>query len=164
MTTVSDFLRIVFVCSGNICRSPMAEALTRSMLEQRDLEAAVISAGTLNLVGRTPADHAVQALDEIDVELSGHASQGVNRNLMRHADYIVAMAPRHVAYLEENLPQMTSKIVRMWEYADPERRPRPEAIADPVGQDLDTFREARDLLVECLESFLEELEASHRGE
>jgi len=153
---VTEHLRIIFVCSGNICRSPMAQAIADELLEERDCPGVVISAGTLGLVGREPALEARKALAEIDLELSGKRSQGVSPPMAEHADYLPVMEPKHEEYLRERVADADDKIVRLWEYAE-----SPHAgIEDPVGEDLDAFRETRDLLYECIENWLEELTSS----
>lgn len=147
---MSQTQRIVFVCSGNICRSPLAEALARSMLAERDIPAVVISAGTLGIQGRPAAANSIAAAAEIGVDLEGHRSQGVSMPLMRMADRIVVMAPRHEAELTRQEPALAAKIVRLWEYLDEEL----DHIPDPVGQDLETFRLMRDRVQEALESWI----------
>ncbi len=152
---MSKTLRIVFVCSGNICRSPLAEAMVKPMLAERDIPAVVISAGTLGLQGRPAAANSIAAAAEIGIDLEGHRSQGVSLGLMRMADRIVVMAPRHEAELTRQDPALAAKIVRLWEYLDEEL----DHIPDPVGQDLETFRVMRDRLKQALEAWVEQLAA-----
>ncbi len=151
---MTEFVRIVFVCSGNICRSPMAEALARAKLQERDLDAAVISAGTMGIVGRKPSDAAVRALKEVGIELSGHLSQGVDVNLVGHADIIAVMEPKHVDYFERRAPDLVDRVVPLWEYADEASG----GIGDPVGRSIEAFRECRELLEAAVDTLLDELE------
>jgi protein-tyrosine phosphatase len=139
---MTDTLRIVFVCSGNICRSPLAEAMARSLFAEAGIPAVLISQGTLGLQGRSAAANSITAASEIGVDLSGHRSQGVSLALMRIADRIVVMAPRHEDELLRADPALAPKIVRLWEYVDEDL----DHIPDPVGKDLETFRAARDLI------------------
>jgi protein-tyrosine phosphatase len=132
----------------------MAEALTRDKLEDRDLSAAVISAGTMGIVGRKPSDAAVRALKEIGVELSGHLSQGVDVNLVGHADVIAVMEPKHVDYFERRAPDLLDRVVPLWEYADEEI----DGIADPVGRSIEAFRTCREMLDGAIDALLDELE------
>jgi protein-tyrosine-phosphatase len=150
---VSQTLRIVFVCSGNICRSPLAERMAKGMLAERDVPAVVISAGTLGLQGRPAAAHSIAVAAEIDVDLEGHRSQGVSLPLMRMADRIVVMAPRHEEDLLATDPALGSKIVRLWEYLDEEL----DHIPDPVGQNIETFRAMRDRIHTALETWVDQL-------
>lgn len=153
---MTEHLRIMFVCSGNICRSPMAKAIAERLLEERGIPSVVISAGTLGLVGREPAVEARKALGEIDLELSGERSQGVSPAMAEHADFLPVMEPEHASYLRDRVPDADQKIVRLWEYADGVEM----GIADPVGDDLDAFREIRDLLYQSIDNWLDELSDS----
>jgi protein-tyrosine phosphatase len=150
---VSQTTRIVFVCSGNICRSPLAERMAKGMLAERGIPAVVISAGTLGLQGRPAAANSVAAAAEVGVDLEGHRSQGVSVPLMRMADRIVVMAPRHERELLAKDPALASKIVRLWEYLDEEL----DHIPDPVGQDIETFRVMRDRVQGALQKWLAQL-------
>jgi len=142
--------RIVFVCSGNICRSPMAAAITNNKLKSRQEPAAIISCGTLNIMHRPAAKEAIQAMAEHDIDIESHRSQGVSVGLLRMADFVVVMAPKHERFILESAPELAPKIVRIWEYA---QAPLDE-IADPVNQDLPAFRACRDLLEESIDSWL----------
>jgi protein-tyrosine phosphatase len=147
---VSQTIRIVFVCSGNICRSPVAERMAKGMLAERGIPAVVISAGTLGLQGRPAAANSVAAASEVGVDLDGHRSQGVSLPLMRMADRIVVMAPRHEDELVAKEPGLAAKIVRLWDFLDEEL----DHIPDPVGQDIETFRVMRDRVQEALERWI----------
>lgn len=143
--------RIIFVCSGNICRSPMAAGLAKEKFTHRDIKAAVISCGTLKLNGHRAARFAIEAMKEVGIDISEHRSQGINTAMLRVADDIVVMSPEHEAFVLGSDPQLRPKIVRMWEHSARELK----EIADPVSKSLDHFRICRDLLDECLDTWIE---------
>lgn len=145
-------LRIVFVCSGNICRSPLAAAIAQRMLDAAKIPAVTISAGTLGLSGHSAAAHTITTAAEIGLDLTSHRSQGVSLALMRMADHIVVMAPHHAQFLLQGDPTLAPRIVRLWEFARDDGQPL-DHIPDPVGKDLFTFRRARDLIQQGLESW-----------
>ena len=147
--------RIIFICSGNICRSPMAAVLAENMLRDAALPAVIISAGTLGLEGRRAAREAVQAIDEIGMSLTSHRSQGVSLPLCRMADHLVVMAPNHENHLLRLDPSLRNKIVRMWEFASTEAPL--SAIDDPVNQPVEAFRKTRDLLQACVQEWIRSL-------
>lgn len=147
-------LRIAFVCSGNICRSPMAAALAPDLLEEAGHEAMILSAGTLHIQGRRAATEAQEAVAEIGLDLSGHRSQGADPNLMRFADHVIIMSPRHRRYFEAQAPDILPKVVDLWRYAGDETLAR---IPDPVGMDLEVFRNVRDLIADCLRAWIQTL-------
>jgi len=146
-------LRIVFVCSGNICRSPIAAGFARDKLARRGIPAAVLSCGTLGIVGQPAALQGQAAMREIGIDISEHYSQGVQPAMLELADWVVVMGPNHEAVLLDRLPGIADKLVRMWEYAD-EAIPH---IADPVGKDVAAFRTCRDLLDRCMENWIDSL-------
>ena len=152
---MSRTLRIVMVCSGNICRSPMAVVIAEELLRDAQIPHMIISGGTLNIHGRAAAPLAQRAVAELGLDLSSHRSQGAQPGLMRLADYIVVMAPRHEAHLLRADPSLRPKIVRLWEY-DPEDEGL-DQIPDPVGHDEEVFRANRDMIKRCLEAWVDTL-------
>lgn len=144
--------RIIFVCSGNICRSPMAAGLARHKLVERNIEGVVISGGTLNLKGHHAAQAAIIAMEEVGIDISEHYSQGISAPMLNVADTIIVMAPEHEDVLRRAVPKIGPKIVRIWQWADEEL----EEIEDPVGKSLDHFRQCRDLLNQCLERWMDD--------
>lgn len=142
-------LRLIFVCSGNICRSPMAAAIARDLAEHHGQEVVVISCGTLGIVGQPAAENARRAVAEIGLDLQSHYSQGVSRGFIEHADHVFVMAPKHESRLRQMVPSLGKRVVRTWEWSS---EPITQ-IDDPVGKDLDAFRVCRDRLLECIEAW-----------
>lgn len=131
----------------------MAEAIAGELLDEYGLSAVVISAGTLGISGRQPADSTQQVLSELDIEPPSTRSQGLSPALLERADYIPVMEPKHARAVADAAPEARDRIVRLWEFADEPL----EGISDPVGEDLETFRETRDLLYQCLERWFADL-------
>ena len=142
--------RLVFVCSGNICRSPMAAAIASDWLEKRQKPAAIISCGTLNIMHRPAPKEGIAVMAERDLDITSHRSQGVSIGLLRMADSIVVMAPKHERFILDSAPELAPKIVRIWQFATEEI----DEIADPVNQDIEAFRKCRDLLEQTIDSWL----------
>src|SRR5918993_816046 len=104
---------ILTVCIGNICRSPMAQAVLASALPQ----ATVASAGTSAMIGM-PADEGAQRLMRLrGLDLSQHRAQQVNREMCRWADLILVMDGEQKRELEKNYPAAYGKIFRIGEHA-----------------------------------------------
>jgi protein-tyrosine phosphatase len=117
---------ILVVCVGNICRSPLAEALLKRSLPGRE----VASAGLHALVG-SPADPlSIEVAQAHAVDLSGHSAQQVSGWLCQQAELILVMEQAHKQELEQQYPLTRGKVFRLGEWlnidiADPYRQPKP---------------------------------------
>lgn len=144
--------RYLFVCSGNICRSPMAEVVARGLLEEAGVRAEVSSAGTLGIEGHPASDLATRVVAEIGYDLESHRSRGVTRELLGASDTIFVMAPEHEFEIAGLDGSVESKIERLWEYCDPPGRLT--YMFDPVGCGIEVFRMSRDDILECLKNWI----------
>ena len=148
--------RVIFVCSGNICRSPMAEALLASRSSEQELSLAPGSAGTLGIENHAADPDAIRALEETGLDLKNHRSRAITDELLVNAYAIVVMAPEHEEYLLSQHPDSAGAIVRLWEFCA-EGQSAGE-IEDPLGRGLDEFRRIRDVVADGLDQWLAALE------
>ena len=89
-------MRLLFVCTGNTCRSPMAEAIARRLGEERGLaDITVASAGTSAWEGAPASDGALLVALEQGIDLAGHRAQMLSREIVGAADLILVMSPHH---------------------------------------------------------------------
>jgi protein-tyrosine phosphatase len=123
------FQRILVVCIGNICRSPMAEFLFRQRLDRPDVH--VSSAGLGALVGRPIDGHAMQILQEHGIDAATHRARQLEPNMLRQADLVLAMERRHLKVAARLAPEASGKLFLLdkWHDAsdvpDPYHQPRP---------------------------------------
>jgi protein-tyrosine phosphatase len=139
---------ILFVCSGNICRSPMAEAMLRSMMPQDwHSEVKIYSAGTLGIEGAPADERAKRVMEEININLRSHRSQGVTPESVKNCDYILVMSSDHLDYFREHFPEHMDKVhlLRSFKRDDP-LADELVSIADPVDAPLERFRDTRDMI------------------
>src|SRR5690349_11718390 len=95
--TLPTTFNVLFVCTGNTCRSPMAEALAREELERRGWHhVRLASAGTAADFGQPASGNAVSVLARKGIDLDRHSSQPLTRALVEWADLILAMSPSHL--------------------------------------------------------------------
>jgi len=128
---------IMFVCSGNICRSPTAAGILRQMLARTKykLYVDINSAGTLSYSGAPAAEFSIAVAREAGVNIASHISQSVTEKLMDKAHLVICMALNHYQILSQNYPQLRSKIVLLKQWKVTKKLANP-SIADPIGHTL----------------------------
>ena len=133
--------RILVVCTGNVCRSPMGEGILRHLLERQGLgkEAEVRSAGTWTSQGAAASDFAVRVAGERGVRIENHRSTPLLRSLVRDADLILTMEPAHREEVLALEPQAEGKAFLLTTFADPQDGD-PGGVEDPFGSDLESYR------------------------
>jgi len=130
-------MKILFVCTGNICRSPMAEALLRQLLKQREVEGVeVASAGTAAATGEGASEGGYLVGLECGLDMSSHKAQPLTEELVREADLILCMSPHHVA--RAKMLGAGDKVHLLGEFAG--RAAEEAEVPDPFGGDLEDYR------------------------
>jgi protein-tyrosine phosphatase len=140
---------ILIVCVGNICRSPMAEAVLRNELRGQD-QLTVESAGLGALVGEPASQHAMVLMEERGIDISSHRAQQLTPELVRKADLILVMESRHKKAIESDDPATRGKVFRLGEWLNQE-------IADPHRLPRQAFEEALAGIDECVADWVERL-------
>ncbi len=135
-------MKILFVCTGNTCRSPMAAGIFRQMMRGKGLEDRVLcqSAGLSPAEGESAAENAVAVCGELGVDISGHTARKLTAEEIPVWDLYFAMTKTH-AYILEQAGVL------------PENIYVPREISDPYGRDLETYRACRELICRELETF-----------
>ena len=147
--------QILLVCTGNTCRSPMAEAILRKKLQERGGEAvSVSSAGTGAWDGAPASEGAYLVALEHGLDLSSHRARLLTRELATAADLVLTMARHHLARVEQL--GAAGKVYLLGEYGGREG-PMAE-VRDPFGGDLDSYRETFDELDQVLDAIVVRLD------
>jgi protein-tyrosine-phosphatase len=136
-------MKVLFICSGNICRSPMAAEYFRHHAPGYGLSHVVVdSAGTLGIYGSGASEEAVEVMQEIGVDLSGHRSKGIEPANLTTSDVVVGMAQNHLDILGSLYPEINEE---RWLIRAFEKSATPELLApdldDPIGRPIELYRE-----------------------
>src|SRR5688572_15196099 len=131
-------MRLLFVCTGNTCRSPLAEALARREAIERGLgDVEVASAGTSAWDGAPASDGALLVAMERGLDLASHRSQQLSRELVQSHDVVLGMGPHHVERAEALGGEGRTHLLTAFAGGTSTGR----AINDPFGGDLEQYRE-----------------------
>lgn len=144
---------VLFVCTGNTCRSAMARGILEQRLRGRRVM--VYSAGTNTVAGMPVSEGAGQVMRETGIDLSRHFSTPLTVSQVRDADLILCMEPRHRRRVLELVPEAESRTFLQMGYCG---RTGSEEVFDPVGSSLEVFREVAKIVVECLDPVARDIE------
>jgi RpiB/LacA/LacB family sugar-phosphate isomerase len=147
---------ILFICTGNVCRSPMAEALFRHAVRGRG-EFRVLSAGLGAVDGQPPTPHSVRAMRELGVDISGQRSRMLTPDLVRSADLILGMTHGHVDTVALLFPPVAEKTFLLREF-DETLEPYEKDISDPIGSEYEVYVDCRDQIEQGIAALLKFME------
>ncbi|OYD08002.1 low molecular weight protein arginine phosphatase [Paludifilum halophilum] len=109
-------MKVLFVCTGNTCRSPMAEALLRKMAREADLPLEVRSAGVAAVPGAKAPEHAVTVMKDWEIDHASHRSRPVSQQLLQWADLVLTMTAGHRRMMAQAYPDYMDKMYTLKEW------------------------------------------------
>ena len=136
------FMNILFVCTGNTCRSAMAGAIMDKIAVENDLDVFIESAGIFAEDGQMASDEAIKAVAKYGIDLTSHRTQPVTEDLIQQCDIILTMTQAHKQILE---PIAKGKVYTLLEYVGSQGD-----IQDPYGGDLEEYEKCAQELYDAL--------------
>lgn len=149
---LSILKNVLFVCTGNTCRSPMAEALFRDLVRER-ADYQVASAGVAAAPGMPASKHTAALLKERGLDLSSFQSRMLDRQTLAQATHVFAMSSHHMAAIVDEFPEEADKVYLVSEFAA-EDALRGRDVSDPFGQGRSAYEETLRSLEKMLPSLL----------
>lgn len=143
-------MNILFVCTGNTCRSPMAQGLLEKMAKDRGLNINIKSAGIFALDGQRASKEAIEVLKEDGIDISSHRANMIHRDLLKEADLILTMSISHKEALIFKYDFVKEKIYTLKEYAYGIE----EDILDPFGGNVTVYKNTKEEIAKALEEII----------
>jgi protein-tyrosine-phosphatase len=148
-------MNILFVCSGNTCRSPLAEALARRIAADRGIkDLKISSAGTNAWDNATATDEALLVGMERSVDLTGHRARRLTPEIVSDADLIFVMTPAHLEQVNQLGGRGKTHVIDEYTSGAPGR-----GVSDPYGGDLEAYRGTADILEQEIEKLFDRIGA-----
>jgi len=157
---------VLFVCTGNTCRSAMAEGIFKKMLKERkedNISFNILSAGISVLPGISPTPEAIKVMFEQGIDISQHHTQELREELIKKADLILVMANEHKEYIYKEFPFAQNKTFLLKKFTlnnkteSNQNNERNYEIIDPIGRKIEFYRIIARELKENLEKLLDKI-------
>lgn len=142
-------IKILFVCTGNTCRSAMAAAIMNDIAVKNDLNVLIDSAGIFAGINEKASDEAIKAMERRGIDLSGHRTKPLTEELIDMADIILVMTEAHKQLIAE---LAKGKVYTLLEYSGSEGD-----ISDPFGGDAAEYEETATQIYDALVDIAEKL-------
>jgi protein-tyrosine-phosphatase len=151
-------MKIMFICTGNICRSAMAEAMMKKMLEEKKKEnIEVYSCGTDAENGDRSTYNAIYVMKRYDIDLTKHMATNILNSDIKNMDLILCATMSHKRTVLNYYPELEGKVYTMKEYAELDNHGKDMDISDPWGYDENIYERCAVEIENCLENIINKI-------
>lgn len=151
-------MNIIFVCTGNTCRSAMAQYLFKKMLkEEKREDVQVYSCGIYADSGEMATYSAIEVMKEYDIDMRDHRATNINEIDINKMDLILCATVSHKQLVLNMHPELDGKVYTIKEYAEIGKEGQGMDIRDPWGYSIDTYIDCAKEIKECLDKILQKI-------
>ncbi len=147
----------MFICTGNICRSAMAEGMMKKKIKENNIKAQVFSCGIYAQTGEEPTNHAVEVMKQYNVDITAHRATNIRDSKIKEMDVILCATNSHKQNVKYLYPELKEKIYTMKEYAGLAKNGKDLDIQDPWGYDRNVYQHCAEEIQESLEKIIEKI-------
>lgn len=134
-------MKIMFICTGNICRSAMAHKLMEKKIKDNNIkDVEVYSCGIFAENGDSPTYNAIEVTKEYDVDLKGHKATNIRDSKIEEMDLILCATMSHKYSVIQMYPDLANKVYTLKEYVNENKENKDLDIKDPWGYDVEIYR------------------------
>jgi len=150
-------MKVMLICTGNICRSAMAQGMLKNIVEDKKINVQVYSCGIYAEDGDYATYNAIEAAKYHDVDISNHRATNIKNSQIEEMDIILCATNSHKNMVIAMYPHLVTKIFTMKEYAEIDEDGKNMDIKDPWGYDMETYKNCIEEINMCLEKIIEKL-------
>lgn len=147
-------MKVMFICTGNICRSAMAHGILKKIAQEKNLNIEVYSCGIYAEDGDYATYNAIEAAKYYDVDISNHRATNIRNSPIKEMDIILCATNEHKNVVMLMYPNLVNKVYTIKEYAQMDENEKNLDIKDPWGYDMETYRRCINEISFCIEKIV----------